>query len=525
MPVHKYEALRGKTFPDTLEEQLKALDRDEDLLKFKASRERLADDPYRPLYHLSPPENVMNDPNGPCYWQGNYHLFYQFKPDGVDRVMWGHFVSDDLVHWRDLPPAIYPDTEKDCYSGQTLVEEDRVVAIYHGTESGNAIATASDPLLLNWKKHLNNPVIPIVPIDENGAPYRVFDPCIWKEEDGYYALSGTYKDGDIGNNCRGVNPLFHSKDLAEWEYLGPLIEHGGFTEPGEDSAVPNFWPIANGKHMLLFFSHKRAAQYYVGTYDRTAHRFMPDYHGRMNYGAFVVGSLHAPGAMIDDKGRFIAFFNVKEGKPREGWNDIMTVPRCLSLDADNTLKIEPVNELETLRFDHRRIESKKIPANSEIVLASINGKAMEIYAVIDPHDAREVGLCVFRSPEGTEQTCVTLFRKNIPEIISSRQNTISSLQIDVSSSSLRSDVLARIPETGPLKLDIGELLHLHIFIDRSIVEVFANGTQCLTIRAYPDRDDSNGVSVFARGSEASLVSIDAWQMRSIWPELKDREGK
>ena len=87
-------------------------------------------------------------------------MFYQFKPTGVDRVHWGHTVSDDLVRWRDMPLALYPDVERDCFSGQTLVESDRVIAIYHGTQSGNAIATASDPLLMNWQKHPNNPVIP-----------------------------------------------------------------------------------------------------------------------------------------------------------------------------------------------------------------------------------------------------------------------------------------------------------------------------------------------------------------------------
>lgn len=170
MPEPKFKALKGKNNPDTLDEQLKALDTDEALQKFKASRERLAADPYRPLYHFSPPENYMNDPNGPCQWRGNYHLFYQFKPEGAEMIIWGHTVSDDLVHWHDLPPALYPDKEKECYSGQTVVEEDRVIAIYHGKDSGNSIAIASDPLLLNWKKHPHNPVIPIVPVDENGAP-------------------------------------------------------------------------------------------------------------------------------------------------------------------------------------------------------------------------------------------------------------------------------------------------------------------------------------------------------------------
>ena len=519
----KPEKPRGKTYPGTLDEQLRALETDELLQEFRDSRERLAADPYRPLYHFSPPKDAMNDANGLCQWQGRYHLFYQFfgtsKPVGQNRVYWGHTVSDDLVRWRDLPLALYPDVEKDCYSGETLVEPDRVIAIYHGTESGNSIATASDPLLLNWKKHPNNPVIPIVPIDEDGSPYRVFDPCIWKEDDGYYSLSGTYKDGEKYIDCRAVDHLFRSKDLAEWEHLGPLIEGGFHAEPGEDSAVPNFWPIGNGKHMLLFASHKRSAQYYIGDYDRTTHRLTPDYHGRMNYGPQAVGSLHAPSATIDDKGRFLAFFNVKEGKLRQGWNDIMTMPRCFSLNADDSLHIEPATEVESLRFDHRRVEPMDIAANEEVVLDGVVGKAMEIEAVIDVAAAREVGICVLRSPDGEERTRISLFKYNHERF------GYRSLQIDVSAASLRTDVFARTPEIGPLELAEGELLRLRIFVDRSVVEVFANERQCLTIRAYPEREDSGGVSVFARGGAAKLVSLETWRMRSIWPELKYREGR
>ena len=190
-----HEPLRGRSFPAELDTQREALMDDPDLQRFASSRARLASDPYRPLYHFSPPESRMNDPNGLCQWHGRYHLFYQFRPEDQDRVHWGHTVSDDLVRWTDLPPAIYPTTEKDCLSGQTLVEPDRVIASYRGDESGIVIATASDPLLLNWAKHPQNPVIPIVPVDADGAPYIVSAPCIWSEDDGYYVLLGAYIRG------------------------------------------------------------------------------------------------------------------------------------------------------------------------------------------------------------------------------------------------------------------------------------------------------------------------------------------
>tara|TARA_Y100000588_G_scaffold324040_1_gene356935 strand:- start:1564 stop:3132 length:1569 start_codon:yes stop_codon:yes gene_type:complete len=516
--------LYGRTFPDELEAQRSALSEDPDLADFLESRRALATDPYRPLFHFSPPQGSMNDPNGLCQWDGRFHLFYQFlpnggSPDNDNRVHWGHTVSEDLIRWTDLPPALYPTTEHHCYSGQTLVEPDRVVAMYHGTESGNSIATATDPLLLNWVKHPANPVIPMVPIDADGFPYRVFDPCIWKEDDGYYAISGTYKDGGLRADCRAIDHLFRSSDLATWEHIGTLIEGGFHSEPGEDGAVPNFWPIGDGRHMMLFFSHKRAGQYYIGTYDRETHRLNPERFGRMNYGAFATGSLHAPSATVDDQGRYIGVFNVKEGRAGTVWTDVMTLPRHYWLRADGSLCMEPVEEVESLRGDEVIVDSMEIPGNTEIPIDMVNGKALEIQAVIDPGEAREVGIAVLRSPDGVEQTRISLLQAKPGQVGGTPR-----LQIDISQASLREDVYARDPEIGPLTSDPDDLLRLRVFVDRSVVEVFVGDQQCLTLRTYPSREDSAGVALFARGGPARLQSLSAWSMKSIWPELRHLEG-
>ena len=90
--------------------------------------------------------------------------------------------------------------------------------------------------------------------------------------------------------------------------------------------------------------------------------------------------------------------------------------------------------------------------------------------------------------------------------------------------SLAPDVYPRTPEIGPFELADDESLHLRVFLDRSLVEVFGNGRQCLTLRAYPSGEDSRGVSACARGGEARLVSLRAWSMRSVWPALRGKEG-
>ena len=487
--------------------------------RFRSSREVLAKDPYRPIFHFSPPENIINDPNGLCQWGGLYHLFYQFKPEGEPRVHWGHTVSSDLIHWEDLEPAIYPVLEKDCYSGQTLVEDNRVIAIYHGTESGNCIAVASDPMLNNWNKLPNNPIIPIVSVDENVLPYKVFDPCIWKEEDGYYSVSGVYMNGERSVDCIAVNHLFYSKDLTEWKHVGRLFVSSYFTEPGEDAAVPNFLPIGNGKHLFLFFSHKRAGQYFIGNYNKDTHQFEPETHGRMNYGAYQNASLHAPSATVDKSGRVLAIFNVKEGKPSEGWQDVMTLPRQLSLDSDDSLNILPVTEISNLRFGKVDVSKMKADSGEDILLENVGGKSIEIEAEIDLGSAREAGFYVLRSIDGQEKTRISVLRANKHPVVK------DSLQIDISESSNHLKVYGRPAETGPVELIDDKILRLRIFIDRSIIEVFANDKQCLTIRSYPLRDDSRLISFFSRGGTAELLKMSVWQLKSIWPELKYREGE
>ncbi len=150
------------TFAETLEEQEAQLATNPLMERFAASGRRLAADPHRPCFHYVNPENTLNDPNGLCFWQGRWHLFYQAYPPEDDRQHWGHAVSDDLVHWRDLPYAIYPAPEHCVYSGATLVEADRVIAMYHGTMAGKMVALSRDQLLLIWEKVTGDAVLPLL---------------------------------------------------------------------------------------------------------------------------------------------------------------------------------------------------------------------------------------------------------------------------------------------------------------------------------------------------------------------------
>jgi len=499
---------RREQYARTLAEQLEQLENDPQILRFAASRERLAADRHRPIYHYVNPEGRLNDPNGLCFWQDRWHLFYQAYPTEDPRQHWGHAESDDLIHWRDLPLAIYPDPERCCFSGSTLVDEDRVIAMYHGTEVGNMVAVSSDPLLLNWEKVTGKAVIPMRSPDGSPLPYRVFDPCIWKKDSVYYSLSaGTLPEGPGGKPVR-ANFLLRSENLADWEYLHPFVENDRYSLVGDDGACPYFWPIGD-KHVLLHFSHMSGGKYLLGDYDKARDKFVVTSGGDFNFGAAAPAGVHAPSAAPDGEGNVIVIFNMNPGRPTEGWNQIMTLPRRLTLMGQDQLAIAPAGDVESLRGQHQHIETKTLPANEEIVLDDLSGTAMEIVAEIDTKGSPMVEMNVLRSPNREEFTRIALFR-------SRGYRGKSLITIDSSYASSLPDVRSRAPETAPVVIGRDEPFRLRVFVDKSVVEVFANGKQCVAVRVYPGREDSVGVSLRSQGQEAVLTSLDAWQMENIY---------
>ncbi|HEX8040769.1 MAG TPA: glycoside hydrolase family 32 protein [Chryseosolibacter sp.] len=535
-PVPKF------TFAETLEAQQEQLKTNALMVRFAASRKKLSSDKYRPIYHFVSPESGLNDPNGLCFWKGNWHMFYQAYPPEDKRQHWGHAISTDLIHWKDLPYAIYPSPERAVFSGSTLVEEDKVIAIYQGTAVGNMVAVSDDPLLLNWDKISGNAVIPAKSTTGFPLRYSVFDPCIWKKDGVYYSLSaGRAPKGPDGKHF-GTTSLFRSKDLARWEYLHEFVEFDRFTLIGDDYACPYFWPIGD-RYILPFFSHMSGGQYLLGDYDKQQDKFIVGNHGKFNFGASTPAGVHAPSATPDGKGGVIIIFNMNPGKPTGEWNQIMSLPRRLTLVGRDEIRQEPAGDVESLRFGHQTTGPMILPANKEVLLKNIKGNAMEILAEIDPKKAQLVELNVLRSPDKEEYTRIIFYKekgyskgleyKAGPETAIMPADLItlvsggepaprgrylrsSLITLEPSYSSILPDVQVRAPETAPFVLDEGEPLRLRIFLDKSVVEVFVNGKQCVAMRVYPGRNDSVGVSIRSQGQDAELKSLEAWQMKGIY---------
>jgi sucrose-6-phosphate hydrolase SacC (GH32 family) len=392
------------------------------------------------------------------------------------------------------------------YSGDAIENAPIPTMIYHVPNQGTCIATSDDPDLIHWTPLPANPVIPI---PDEPQEYIVFDPCAWYENGTYYALIGN-KNSRPGYEGDATS-LFRSNDCIHWEYRGPFYKSSRrWTDAVEDCACPDFFPLGD-KYMLLMHGHRPygMAHYYLGRYEDE--QFYPEIHGRMNWQG---GQLSGPETLLDDKGRRIFFGWIREARPWEkyGWASVMTLPRILSLSEGGSLRIEPVPELEKLRTKHYHQETVQLKANTELNIEEVNGDCLELKVEIDLGGATALGVKVRRSPDSEEET----------EIVYSP--TDEQLKINLTKSTLDDEVkYQRLTpqdedrserytnaQIAPFKLAEEEPLKLHIFLDKSVLEVFVNSRLCLTQRIYPTRADSLGVSIFARGGEAALNSLDAW---------------
>ena len=250
-------------------------------------------------------------------------------------------------------------------------------------------------------------------------------------------------------------------------------------------------------------------QYLIGDYDTGRDKFVVTYGAKFNFGAYKPSGLHAPSATPDGEGGLVAIFNMNHGKPTKDWNQIMSLPRHLTVDGDDLYQV-PVEALKSLREAPTRFDAMTLPANQEVVLPALEGgNTMEFEVEIDTDASPMVEMNVLRSPDREEFTRIAFYRGR-------GFHGKSLLSVDSSYASTASDVLSRAPETAPLALEEDETLKLRVFVDRSVVEVFANGRQCVALRVYPDRSDSTGVSFRSQGVDSRILSLQAYRMKSIW---------
>ncbi|HYK86539.1 MAG TPA: glycoside hydrolase family 32 protein [Ktedonobacteraceae bacterium] len=475
-------------------------------------RKKLEGDPHRPHFHFLPPANWMNDPNGLIQWKGQYHLFYQYNPYGAfhAQIHWGHAVSPDLVHWTDLPIALTPTPGRadanGCWTGCAIDNDGIPTLLYSGVYPQIVCLATSDDDLLTWQYYLDNPVIDGPPAElraSTGGHFR--DPFVWKENNYWYMLIGS---GIVG--VGGTILLYRSLDLTHWQYLHPLLV-------GDASALQPLWTgviwecpnlLTFGDLRVLLFSVQGPQDelfyplYVTGTFQDE--HFHPQTQGMLVHG----GYFYAPQVFRDDQGRYIMWGWLMEGRSKSlsqkaGWSGVMSLPIIVSPLPGSRLSLEPAPELTTLREKHWHYEELELSEGRYFSHDDIRGDRLEMLVECEPGRNSEFGLKFRCSPDGQEQTRL-VYQSESQQVSIEREQSSLNAEVDRENCSMA------------VEADTGEVLKLHIFLDGSVVEVFANGCSYLASRIYPERHDSLGIELFARRGRVTVRSLDIWHLASIW---------
>lgn len=455
-------------------------------------------DHHRTTYHFQSPTNWMNDPNGLVQWNGNYHLFYQYHPEGplFGKIHWGHAISHDLLHWTHLPIALSPTPggpdQDGCWSGCLVNNQGIPTLIYSGNAHGRqlpCLATGSDDLL-TWQKHTNNPVLQAWPEGLDIVEFR--DHCVWQEGNVWYQVIGSGIKG-IG----GAALLYRSLDLVSWEYVHPLCV-GNESDTGRMWECPDFFPLGD-KYVLTISSIPDGHVYYfIGSYQELT--FLPETWGMLDASTHF----YAPQSTKDDQGRRLLFGWLREGRSDKeiqtaGWAGVMSLPRILSLSADSHLKIEPAPEIQQLHRQHHTIPSQPISGNKTVV-TDLSTNALEILLDVDTGTASAWGINIQDSSYPVE----------------AMQISVQKSQLFSEQSFLRDGLKLYEREQCELFQPSSTRHQLHIFLDGSVMEIFIDERICLTERFYLSRPQHLAISIFANAGEAQLHTLDIWEMTSIW---------
>jgi beta-fructofuranosidase len=451
----------------------------------------------------------MNDPNGPVYFNGKYHMFCQFNPLAAvwGDMSWYHSESPDMLHWTHLPLAMTPTPDSPdsfgCFSGSAIQVGKRVYQVYTGTklssrelatirdgedkiQESQCIAWSDDPALVKWTK-LPEPIIPLPPPGMKITGFR--DPSAWNQGDWYYMTVGS-GEAEVG----GCVLLYRAKKLDDpksWEYLHKLTSgewNGRKTanpcDDGEMWECPDFFAL-DGGHVLIYSTLGKVI-WESGHLDEATMKFTKSKTGELDLGAF-----YAPKTQLDAKGRRILWGWIQEKRSDAemkvaGWSGMMSLPRVLSLDKDGTLRIKALPETAGLRagllpakglrpgkLDAASLDATLPKASGEVLCAGRKGAAMQFAIKLNETDL--------------------LHATYVP------------------------DTHKFILEGKEIALEPTDLPSLHAYVDGSVIELIVSERIGYTKRFYYAGSVAPDIEVSATGS--GDVRLTGWK---ISPISKDR---
>ncbi len=432
-----------------------------------AYRERL-----RPQVHFSPLRGWTNDPNGLVYFEGEWHLYFQHNPYGWNwgNMHWGHAVSADLVHWKQLPIALYPQQFGDwAFSGSAVVDtgntsgfgaagQPALVAAYTSTGRGECIVYSTDRGR-TWAEFTGNPVV-----KHAGRDPRL----LWHAPRARWVMA-VYDETDKTQNIS----FYSSANLKEWSFESRI---DGFFECPDLYELPVDGDPANTRWVLSAAD----GNYLVGRFDgksftKESEKLTGNY-GNCFYAAQTFSNA------LD--GRRIIIGWLRAASPNMAFNQCMSIPAELSLrstPAGLRLACAPVKEFDLLQTPLR---GQKLPAspNGEIEVLNLEDDVLDVRAEIDPGKAGNIilnvrGVRVSYNPRKQEISC-----------------------------------LDRRAAVRPA----GGKLRLRAILDRTTMEVWADdGLVYMPVAMAPDSED-NTLKIVVQGGAATATSLEAFGLKSAW---------
>jgi fructan beta-fructosidase len=490
-----------------------------------SAQSKLYQEEYRPQFHFSPEKGWMNDPNGLIYYKGEYHLFYQYNPDSTvwGPMHWGHAISRDLVHWEQLPIALFPDEKGYIFSGSIVLDKGNtsgfgkpnsadppMVAIftYHNMEweragrkdrESQAIAYSLDKGR-TWTKYEGNPVLP----NKGDVDFR--DPKVfWHQPTKHWIMPLA-----VGDHLE----IFISKNLKAWEKASEFGKnegaHGGVWECPDLFELPS----SGGKKWVLIQNMGRGAinggsgtQYFIGSFDGKVftNSNPPSTTLWLDYGADNYAGITWNGN-IDGRKLFIGWMSNWDDYatkvPTSTWRSAMTIPRSLKLSQTAEgfrLTQTPIKELDTLRTSSHKILNRKV--NNSL---AINNLPLH----------KEMNLSFDLSDVATEGVGIELSNSEGEKLIIGYDNIRKEVYIDRTKAGKNkfSTKFAR-KHIAPYKAT--KIIKMQLFVDASSVELFVdNGKIAMTETFYPS-SPLQFCHLFSKGA-AAKANGEVFGLKSIW---------
>jgi len=477
---------------------------------------------YRPQLHFSPAKNWTNDPNGLVYLDGEYHLFFQYNPfgDTWGHMSWGHAVSRDLLHWKELPVAIPEEGNTMIFSGSCVVDKGNtagfakkpgqtaLVAIYTGhINLGNL---KPDSTLQNqhiaysldhgrtWTKYNGNPVL-----DLHRKDFR--DPKVfWYEKGKKWVMTVVFPHEHIVQ-------LYSSPDLKQWTFMsdfGPAGDASGIWECSDLLQVPVKGKTNEYKWALLN-SVATTMQYFIGEFDgKVFHNENPNNEIlRPDYGAdFYAGITYnnlPPGQSPVLIG-WVNNWSYAGQTPTTLWRGAMSLPRKLSvdkLDGKWVLLEQTVGALAKNRGVITQLKDIKINGIKNL---PVRGQLLEMEIMMDPgrDDSCGVMLAV-----GGGKYFMMGYAETTQELYIDRSRSGDTSFNPAFGSWLKTSV--RLPENN-------NKIKLHVIFDKSIIEIFSDkGQVVITEQLFP-QEKNNGIEIFSKNGKTVFDSIKVWPLKSAW---------